>query len=337
MNSFDRTFQRLQGEPVDRPPNFDIMMTFAAHYIKQPLVRYYLDYHVLCEANLAVQQDFGLDIVQVISDPYREAADFGVQVEFPEDWLPIRKAPLLQDPSDLAKLPRPDPSRSRRMSDRVEAVRTFREQVGREVPIMGWVEGALAEAVDLRSLADISMDFYDRPDWLLELLERCVEVEIAFAQAQVAAGADILGLGDAVASQVSPPFYRQFALPYEQRIFSAMHNMGAKTRLHICGNTTAILPEMLHSGADIIDLDWMVDVKQAARIFEGEPAICGNFNPVAMMLQGTPQQVRQAVFDCLDATGSTGFNAAGCEIPDATPIENLLAQKQALEEYQSQK
>ena len=72
MNSHQRVMKRLRGEPVDRPPNFDIMMTFAAHYIGQPLSRYYLDYRVLTEANLVVQRDFDLDILQAISDPYRE-------------------------------------------------------------------------------------------------------------------------------------------------------------------------------------------------------------------------------------------------------------------------
>ena len=334
MNSSERVLHRLRGEPVDRPPNFDILMTFAAHFIHQPLSHYYLDYHILCDANLAVQNAFGLDIVQVISDPYREAADFGVQVEFPDDWLPIRKAPLLQDPSDLQKLPHPDPSTGRRMSDRIEAVRSFRQQVGGEIPIMGWVEGALAEAVDLRSLADISTDLYDRPAWLAELLERCTEVEIAFARAQVAAGADLIGLGDAAASQISPRMYRQFALPYEQRIFAAIHEMGAMTRLHICGNTTHILPDMLHSGADIIDLDWMVDLRQAAQTSgNGGPALCGNFDPVAVMLQGTPDQVRQSVISCLEWAGPRSFSAAGCEIPDATPVENLMAQKQAIQKF----
>ena len=85
MNSYERMARRLRGEMVDRPPNFNIMMTFAAQHIAQPLSRYYLDYRVLAEANLAVLHDFSLDIVQAISDPYREAADFGLEVEFPED------------------------------------------------------------------------------------------------------------------------------------------------------------------------------------------------------------------------------------------------------------
>lgn len=86
-----RFVARLSGQPVDRVPNFDILMTFAAHYIRQPLSRYYLDHRVLVEANLAVAADFTVDILQAISDPYREAADFGLEVEFPADGLPISR------------------------------------------------------------------------------------------------------------------------------------------------------------------------------------------------------------------------------------------------------
>ncbi len=333
MNSYERMMKRLRGEAVDRPPNFNIMMTFAAHYIGQPLSRYYLDYRVLGEANLAVQQAFNLDIVQTISDPYREAADFGAEIIFPEDNLPICKAPLLSEPAVLNQLKSPDPYTGRRMSDRLAATRYLREQVGGEVPIMGWVEGALAEAADLRGVTQLLLDLYDRPDWVEELLERCVEVEIVFARAQIEAGADIIGLGDAVASQISTQMYRQFALPYEQRIFAAVHEMGALARLHICGNTTHILTDMMESGADIIDLDWMVDIRLAAEIFGNDgPALCGNFNPVAIMLQSGPEEVRQAVFDCLRLGGKRSISAAGCEIPDGTPHENLQAHAQALEE-----
>jgi MtaA/CmuA family methyltransferase len=317
------------------------MMTFAAHHIGQPLSRYYLDYRVLARANLAVLEAFDLDIVQAISDPYREGHDFGVAVEFPEDGLPMKKRSVLLEPDDLGKLKPPDPTTGPRMSDRLEAVRLMREQVGGEVPVMGWVEGALAEAAVLRGDSALLVDLYDRPEWVHELLEICTEVEIAFARAQIEAGADVIGLGDAIASQVSPSMYARFALPYEQRIFGAVHEMGALTRLHICGDTTHILVPMAESGADIIDLDWMVDLGQAVEVFgdlpargTGEgPVICGNFDPVVVMLQGTPEEVYQATHDCLDNGGSRLFSGAGCEIPDGTPHKNLLAQARALREY----
>jgi len=330
MNAFERYENRLKGDPVDRVPNFDILMTRAAHHIGQPLARYYLDHRVLVDANLAVLNDFHLDIVQAISDPYREAADFGLEVEFPDDGLPISRTPLIVEPDDLKKLNPPDPATGRRMSDRVAAIRSFRAQVGGEVPIMGWVEGALAEASDLHSMSLTMLDLARRPEWLPELLEICVEVGIAFARAQVEAGADIIGLGDAVCSQISPKMYRQFALPYEQRIFAAVRELGAVGRLHICGNTTRLLPDMLRSGAQIIDLDWMVDLGQAAQIFGDEAAPCGNFDPVKVMLQGTPERVREAVRDCVLHGGRRSFSGAGCEIPDATPPDNLLAQYEML-------
>ncbi len=333
MTSYERVMKRLHGQAVDRPPNLDIMMTFAAHYIDQPLSHYYLDWSVLCDANLAVQRDFALDIVQAISDPYREAADLGAEIEFPEDDLPLCRTPLVTSHADLRKVKPIDPGSGRRMSDRLAAVRAMRDRVGGIVPVMGWVEGALAEAADLRGVTELMTDVADQPEWVEELLDRCVEVEIAFAEAQIEAGADIIGLGDAVASLVSRAMYEQFALPYEKRIFAAVHKKGAVARLHICGNTTHLLSSMMASGADIVDVDWMVDFSEAAATFGARAAICGNFDPVAVMLQGTEQGVRQAVLKCLHAGGTRSFSAAGCEIPDGTPRANLLAQARTLEEF----
>ena len=197
---------------------------------------------------------------------------------------------------------------------------------------MGWVEGALAEAADLRGVSTLMMDLHDDPDGVTEVLERCTALAIEFLRPQIEAGADIIGLGDAVGSQISPRMYQRFALPYEQRIFAAVHEMGALTRLHICGNISKILPYVAQSGADIIDVDWMVDFG-AARQICGDKAVCGNFDPVAVILQGTPESVRQAVMHSLDLGGPRSFSMAGCEIPDRTPHANLLAHAQALREY----
>jgi MtaA/CmuA family methyltransferase len=331
VNSFERVKMRLRGEQVDQAPNFDIFMTFAAHFSGIKLRSYYLDHRALVSANLAVRQAFGVDVLQAISDPYRETHDLGAQIEFPEDDLPVCRQSLLAEQVDLQRLNRLDPSGGERMNDRLEAVRLMKERAAGEVAVMGWVEGALAEAADLRGVSRLLTDLADQEDWLEDLLEHCAQVEIAFAREQVSAGADIIGLGDALASQVSPRMYRQYALPYERRIFKAVHAMGALARLHICGNTSRILEDMAQSGADIIDVDWMVDLAQAARVFGRRAAVCGNFDPVAVMLRGTPQQVTGAVRLGLAQGGARGFSAAGCEIPDGTPVTNLLAQAQALD------
>jgi len=333
MNSLERVRRRLRGETVDRAPNFDIYMQRAAHHVGRPLSCYYLDYRVLVEANLAVLEAFDLDIVQAISDPYREASDLGLDVEWPEDSLPVRRAILLQAPEQAAGLDLVAPEDGRRMSDRLEAVRRLRERVGDDAPVMGWVEGAFALASVLRGDTNLLLDIHDRPEWLKELLDRLVELGVAFARAQVEAGAHIIGLGDSMGSLVSPRQYRDFVLPYEQRVFAAVREAGAIPRLHICGNTRHLLADMAASGARVVDLDWMVDLRKAALAFgPSGPAPCGNFDPVGVMLQGTPEEVEAAVRRCAAAGGPRHFSAAGCEVPDGTPDANLLAHARSLRE-----
>jgi len=319
----------IAGRPPERPLNFDIMMTFAAHHAGLRMSDYYLDYRALTEANYRVVEDFDIDIVQAISDPYREAADLGSDVEFPEDDQPLLTDPLLTDLRRFGSLRLVDPGEGSRMSDRLMALQDFCSRVGGELPIMGWVEGALAEAADLRGVSTIMIDVSERPGWVEELLEFCTLQEIWFAQAQIDAGADVIGIGDAVASLISPAMYERFALPYQQRIVDAIHAKGALARLHICGRTTHLLPQMARTGVDIIDVDSMVPFEVAVERLA--PAIvCGNINPVTVMLQGTPDQVISSTLDCRVKGGTRFISMAGCEVPDATPPANLYAQREAL-------
>jgi uroporphyrinogen decarboxylase len=333
VRPLERVRRRLAGEPVDRAPNFDIHMQRAARHVGRPLRGYYLDHRVLVEANLAVLEAFDVDIVQAISDPYREACDLGLDVEFPDDSLPVRRSVLVREPADADRLKLLAPEDGRRMSDRLEAVRLLRERTGGEVPVMGWVEGAFALASVLRGDSNVLLDIYDRPEWLKALLDRLVELGVAFARAQVAAGAHVVGLGDSMGSLVSPAQYREFVLPYEQRVFAAVKESGAIPRLHICGNTSRIVPDMARSGAAIVDLDWMVDLARAREAFGPQgPAPCGNFDPVAVFLHGSPADVEAATRRCAAEGGPRHFSAAGCEVPDGTPEANLLAHARALRE-----
>jgi uroporphyrinogen decarboxylase len=74
----------------------------------------------------------------------------------------------------------------------------------------------------------------------------------------------------------------------------------------------------------------MVDISKAAEEFDGKAALCGNFDPVSVMLQGSPEDVFHAVLFCQENGGSCYISSAGCEIPDRTPVDNLLAQSKAL-------
>lgn len=334
MNSKERVFNRIIGKAVDRAPNCCLVMSFAPKYINRPLRDFYLDYRTLVEANIKVGMDFGLDIMGVISDPYRELYDFGCKAEFPENSIPICKEVFIENPEDIKKLKPFDPLNSTRVLDRIKAVELYKKELGNDYPVMGWVECPFAETVDLRNLSNVMFDFYDNPELIKEMLDICLEVEIKCAKAQIEAGADIIGMGDAAASLIGPDLYRRFAFEYEKKLIQAVHDGGALARLHICGNITPILDDVKLTGADIIDVDWMVDFKTANEKFKGYACACGNFDPVAILEQGSPDIVRNAVFNCLDSGNETTLIMAGCEVPMNTPYENFRTVTDSLKDYE---
>ena len=78
---------------------------------------------------------------------------------------------------------------------------------------------------------------------------------------------------------ISPKMFRQFALPYEKRVAAVSHELGLPYILHICGNTTPILDDIIESGADGIELDYKTDVAKAHEVLKGNICFVGNIDP----------------------------------------------------------
>ena len=149
------------------------------------------------------------------------------------------------------------------MLDRLRAAEQFRHEVGDRFLLEGWIEGPCAEAADLRGINTLMMDFYDDPAFVQELFEFALQTGLQFARAQVEAGVDLIGVGDAAASLLGPQIYEQYVWSYEKRLVEGLHAMGARVRLHICGNTNSILEGIGRLNCDIVDLDFMVPVADA--------------------------------------------------------------------------
>jgi MtaA/CmuA family methyltransferase len=333
MNALERVLNRLEGKPVDRVPNLNIIMQFAAKYINVPYGKYCTDYKYLVEGNIRCCQEFGIDMVSAISDPFREAHGLGAEIIIHEDNVPSCKEIFLQDYCDIKKLRVKQPLSDDRMLDRIEAINLYQETVGKEFPILGWVEGAFAEACDLRGINNMMVDLYQEPEFVNELLEICLEQSILFAKEQINAGAHVIGIGDAAASLVGPKLYSNLILPFEKRLSQEIHKLNAKVKLHICGNINNLLEYLPLTTADIIDIDWMVEFKKAVNVIGSGASICGNIDPVAVLLQGSIDDVEYALNGCLNDANNNTFISAGCEVPKFTPYENMKAMADTLAKH----
>lgn len=324
MNSFERYISMIKGQPVDHLPRVPILMQYAAEYIGSNYGEFASDYNVLVKANEQCAIDFGFDQLSCISDPYRETQGFGSEVTYVKDGPPRSTHPLEFD-KDISKLLKPDPYKSERMLDRIRAVREYDSKYKGEYSILGWVEGPAAEAADLRNVMNFLMDLMGDEAYAEELMDICVETGIAFAKAQVKAGADTIGIGDAIASQISPQAYEKLIQPREKRIVDAIHAAGGYAKLHICGDITHLLLGVSDLGIDIIDVDYMVDLKIVRRLLGNKVVITGNLDPVSMIKNETPATIQEAKRDAFNQAGKPFMVNAGCEIPSGTPVENLRA------------
>jgi MtaA/CmuA family methyltransferase len=325
MNGRERYFAVIKNQPVDFLPRIPILMQFAAEYIGENYETFASDFQVLVRANLECAQHFGMDQLSAISDPYRETHGFGAEVIYHKDRPPSCPHPPLENSKDFAALKKPDPIKDERMLDRVNAVRAYQQQAGGQYSIMGWVEGPAAEAADLRGVNNFLLDLMDDEAYTCELMDFCAKVGIGFGVAQIVAGADTVGIGDAIASQLSPKIYNNLVLPREKKMVDAIHHEGGLVRLHICGNITHLLPGIAELGVDILDVDHMVDMSVVRRAVGEKVVLAGNLDPVGAILESGPELIRKRLREIYQQVGNPYMVAAGCEVPARTPIENLKA------------
>src|SRR6516164_6598909 len=104
------------------------------------------------------------------------------------------------------------------MRNRLKALALYRQRVGKQNLIEGWIEGPCAQAANLRGISRLMTDFFEDPEFVCRLCEFVVALELRFAAAQIAEGAELVGIGDAAASLVGPRIYEQFVWPYQKRL-----------------------------------------------------------------------------------------------------------------------
>lgn len=328
MNSKQRCIAAIKGLPQDRTPVFPLLMFFAADRAHISYKEYATNGVALAQSQILIRDRFGVDAITACSDAFRITADLGAEMAYPENTPPFALKPRITKEGDLACLDRPDPlDRSTRMVDRIEAIKQMARYAGDDTLILGWIDMPFAEACSVCGVTQFLLLLVDSPEFAHKILNFLSEIVIDFALAQIEAGAPMIGAGDAAASLISPSMYREFALPYEQRIVDAIHQADGLIKLHICGNTTALLNDMISSNADLFNVDHLVDFQTARNTYSAAgKCFKGNLNPVGDMLNVPPEDCQRKALKCLrTAEGSRFMLSAGCEIPAGVTDETFEA------------
>lgn len=328
----ERMLRACRGQPVDRPPVW--LMRQAGRYLPAyRAVREQVTFLELCrdvdravEVSLQPLRLLGTEAVIVFSDIFVPLLGTGIDVEF-------RPGPVIAEPvrtaQDVERLRVTDPRDTVGfVFDILRALR--RELDGESVPLLGFagapftLAAYLVEGQGSRSFSVLKRMMLRAPEVLRALLGRLTQLAIAHLNAQIEAGAQVVQLFDTWAGILSAADYEEWVLPTHREIVAGVDRQRAPLILYV-NNGAHVLDPMIESGADVLSLDWRLDLADAARRVGGRASLQGNLDPCALHAS------RDEIFERVRALAAAGGAARGhvlnlghgC-LPD-TPVEGVQA------------
>ena len=330
MNKKELYNALLRGEKPQNKIFFrPILMHFAARFNNTTYGKFASDFKALVESNIRAMEFFDTDMVSLISDPFRETSAFGAPIEFIDEGVPRCLEHIVKTIDDVKNLPTPDVHKCERTLDRINGAVYYQKLLKGTVPVSGWIEGPLAEACDLTGVSEFLIFLMIDPDFCNILMDKCMITAKDFAKAQIEAGCDLIGIGDAICSQIDKDTYDLYIKNRHIELISYVHECGASVKLHICGNINHLLDSLKELNADIIDLDWQVDMDSARKILGDNIVLGGNINPV-LVQDRSEEEVFNLSKELVERYKDQKYLiAAGCEITVLTPHRNLMAMSKA--------
>ncbi len=334
----DTFLKACRGEKVDYTPVW--LMRQAGRYMKEyQEVRAKVDFLTLCKtpelaAKVTIQPIdlLGVDAAILFSDILIPVEAMGMHLEFSE-----KKGPILSEPvrskSGVEKLIIPDTEDS--MPFVLETIRILRRELADRVPLIGF-SGApftlatyIIEGGSSKNFLNTKKMMYQNPGLFDALLEKITSTVIDYLSAQIRAGAQAVQIFDSWAGILSPYDYQNVIFPHVKSAIKVLKKYGVPV-IYFVNDCAGLLDIAKKSGADVIGIDWRVDMGRAVKSLGKRISVQGNLDP--LVLFGPKEHIEERVQDVLNkAETARGhiFNLGHGILPE-TPVENAIAMVEAV-------
>jgi uroporphyrinogen decarboxylase len=312
LDPTERLLRACRGEAVDRPPVW--LMRQAGRYLPEyRKVREGISFLDMCrdvdravEVSLQPLELVGTEAVILFSDIFTPVPTMGVELDF-------QPGPVLAEPirslAQVEALRVPDPVESTPFV--FEIIRTLRAELeASRTPLLGFagapftLAAYLVEGRGSDDFATLKRMMTHAPEVLRALQERLTEMTVAYLNAQIEAGAQVVQLFDTWAGMLDSAQYREWVLPVHLEIVSRLKRDQAPLILYV-NNGAHVVQEMLDSGADVLSLDWRVDIGAAAKRVGDRASLQGNLDP------GQLTQTREQIFAAVRRIAAAAAPARG--------------------------
>ena len=318
------------GKKLDRVPISLLSFQNAARHAGISVAEYCQNPEKLAAAQIGYWEEFRHDLIDIENGIAAMAEAVGCTVDYAENDAPWIVKPAISSLEEVDRLQDVDLGTTPAVGALIEATRIVAQTLGSEVCVRGEADqGPFDLACEIVGTEQFLMALFDpgltgAVRKLLTYAQRQVEKLIL---AQKAAGTRYTMIGESFAGPdvCSPALYKKYAFPFEKSLVGRMKEQGIGVGIHICGNATAIIEDMVATGAPYFELDYKIDRPAVAAAVRGKTAVFGTVDPSGVLTLGTHEEIRQAVKSDLElfAPDKRFVLAPGCTLPYSAPFENI--------------
>lgn len=333
MNGRDRVLTVIGGGIPDRVPVCLENFMHACAVTGVSLRDYCVDGPTMAAVQLGAWERFGHDLIDLENGVCALAGAVGCAVEIPDDasppWIVAPALASIEAVGDLRPI---DPARDGTLPAMVEATRILVREAGDRVGILAEADqGPFSLAAQIVGIEEflIALMEPDLEPLVRRLLEYTTEQVIAYGTALVDAGAHLTMMGESLAGPdvCAPETYRRWALPYEREVVSAIAARGGIMGIHVCGDATRIIEDLVETEARFLQVDHKIDRAACKAAAAGRATLIGTVDPSEVLTRGTPDRVRLAAERDIAALAPGGgyVLSPGCSLPYTAPAANVAA------------
>ena len=328
MTALERTLVVLRHSIPDRVPvalhNYLMACQMAGGDFGQIL----RSGEMLAEAQLIAWREFGHDVIMHENGVCAEAEAMGCVIRYPANGPAHVEETVINTAADIDKLELPDPETTFPLNEMLRTTRILVKETRGRVFILGRADqGPMALAAALwgpQNLLLAAAEPEMRPA-VLRLVEKCARMNIVYGAAQQRAGAHGTSIGSYGHSLISTRMYDELEFPGDKAFCDAMREIGCISFVHSCGDETKLLPNLVATGADCLELDPRTNPQECKRAIRGKTSVLGMLDPHGVLLRGDVDEVRNHTHEIMRAMAPGGdfLMGPGCALPADTPPPSI--------------
>jgi len=334
--SWDRVMSALSLKEVERVPVIPQLTYAAAHFINMGIDEALDVAEKQKEALLNSQKVGGYDGIYAGWEGSFTLVtnSLGAPMKRYPDKPPSIEKPLIKSKQELQELPQYKPKSSERVQINMDLIKQLKTE-SQDVPILSYVPAPFTLGSLFLGINDFMISLMrDKENILPDLLQYSYQTTLAFANAKIDAGVDMISIADPSGSSdlVSPKLFVKHSFPLLKNLITELKKRKIKVGLHICGNTKPILVNMADTGADYLEIDAKVDLKWAQDTLDGKVCLMGNISPTDLAIK-TPREIKQQCESLLKQMAPGFILSSGCEVSYGTSLENIQVMVKVAREF----